>query len=180
MAGKCEYLPLRTWPPRPIPLPLSFFFLSLSPPPPDFPPTLSIHPPQVLASLRTVRSNFTILANVTTPTNKSVSYCRTPSFPPLPLVTTPCSVCTVVCWCLSLSLSPMGETFAILINQFMIVRQCSGKCNICIVWHHSSSLCPWLCSQTIEAVNNTKIISLCNAADRRSSAWQALSATSVW
>ncbi|CAG12193.1 unnamed protein product [Tetraodon nigroviridis] len=36
---------------------------------------------QVLASLRTVRSNFTILANVTTPTNKSVSYCRTPPFP---------------------------------------------------------------------------------------------------
>uniref|UniRef100_A0A3B5MQY1 Phosphodiesterase n=1 Tax=Xiphophorus couchianus TaxID=32473 RepID=A0A3B5MQY1_9TELE len=42
--------------------------------------------PQVLASLRTVRSNFTILANVTTPTNKSVSCCRTP----LPHT---CSVC---------------------------------------------------------------------------------------
>lgn len=81
---------------------------------------------------------------------------------------------------LSLSLSPTGETFAILINQFMIIRQCSRKFNICIVWRHSSSLCPWLCSQTIEPVNNTKIISLCNAADRRSSAWQALSATSVW
>uniref|UniRef100_A0A6Q2X595 Phosphodiesterase n=1 Tax=Esox lucius TaxID=8010 RepID=A0A6Q2X595_ESOLU len=31
---------------------------------------------QVLASLRTVRSNFTILANVTTPTNKSVAFCQ--------------------------------------------------------------------------------------------------------
>uniref|UniRef100_A0A3Q0T515 Phosphodiesterase n=1 Tax=Amphilophus citrinellus TaxID=61819 RepID=A0A3Q0T515_AMPCI len=33
--------------------------------------------------LRTVRSNFTILANVTTPTNKSVSYCQTPPPPHL-------------------------------------------------------------------------------------------------
>uniref|UniRef100_A0A669EL10 Phosphodiesterase n=1 Tax=Oreochromis niloticus TaxID=8128 RepID=A0A669EL10_ORENI len=38
---------------------------------------------QVLASLRTVRSNFTILANVTTPTNKSVSCCQTPLPPHL-------------------------------------------------------------------------------------------------
>uniref|UniRef100_A0A665UYF0 Phosphodiesterase n=1 Tax=Echeneis naucrates TaxID=173247 RepID=A0A665UYF0_ECHNA len=46
---------------------------------------------QVLASLRTVRSNFTILANVTTPTNKSVSCCQTP----LPPTYTPhdCLLC---------------------------------------------------------------------------------------
>uniref|UniRef100_A0A3B3B4V0 Phosphodiesterase n=1 Tax=Oryzias melastigma TaxID=30732 RepID=A0A3B3B4V0_ORYME len=37
--------------------------------------------------LRTVRSNFTILANVTTPTNKSVSCSRTPPSPPLVLET---------------------------------------------------------------------------------------------
>uniref|UniRef100_A0AAQ5ZPR1 Phosphodiesterase n=1 Tax=Amphiprion ocellaris TaxID=80972 RepID=A0AAQ5ZPR1_AMPOC len=38
--------------------------------------------------LRTVRSNFTILANVTTPTNKSVSCCQTPlPTPPLTLET---------------------------------------------------------------------------------------------
>uniref|UniRef100_A0A8C7I1V9 Phosphodiesterase n=1 Tax=Oncorhynchus kisutch TaxID=8019 RepID=A0A8C7I1V9_ONCKI len=43
--------------------------LPLSPPAPTTPHRPSI--PQVLASLRTVRSNFTILANVTTPTNKS-------------------------------------------------------------------------------------------------------------
>ncbi len=52
-----------------VPLPPSFLLLSL-------PRRPSI--PQVLASLRTVRSNFTILANVTTPTNKSVSCCQTP------------------------------------------------------------------------------------------------------
>lgn len=66
----------------PIPPPSSLSFsisLSLSPLPrlliflPRCPYT-----PQVLASLRTVRSNFTILANVTTPTNKSVSYRQTP------------------------------------------------------------------------------------------------------
>uniref|UniRef100_A0A8C7HZN0 Phosphodiesterase n=1 Tax=Oncorhynchus kisutch TaxID=8019 RepID=A0A8C7HZN0_ONCKI len=45
--------------------------LPLSPPAPTTPHRPSI--PQVLASLRTVRSNFTILANVTTPTNKSVA-----------------------------------------------------------------------------------------------------------
>lgn len=52
----------------------------------SFPPLLSFllsllrcpSIPQVLASLRTVRSNFTILANVTTPTNKSVSCRRIP------------------------------------------------------------------------------------------------------
>lgn len=128
-------------PDLPIPPPSSFFFyLSLSPPPPDFPPTLSIHPPKVLASLRTVRSNFTILANVTTPTNKSVSNCQTP-LPP----TSTChdSLLSLHCCLLmSPSLSPMGETFAIMINQFMIIRQCSRKLNICIVWHLFSSLCP--------------------------------------
>uniref|UniRef100_A0A8D3C020 Phosphodiesterase n=1 Tax=Scophthalmus maximus TaxID=52904 RepID=A0A8D3C020_SCOMX len=41
----------------------------------------------VLASLRTVRSNFTILANVTTPTNKSVSCCQNTPSPPLTLET---------------------------------------------------------------------------------------------
>ncbi|KAM7371818.1 hypothetical protein PAMP_009028 [Pampus punctatissimus] len=51
---------------------------------------------QVLASLRTVRSNFTILANVTTPTNKSVSCCHDTPSPPLTLVTTACLVCSEV------------------------------------------------------------------------------------
>uniref|UniRef100_A0A4W5K8K2 Phosphodiesterase n=1 Tax=Hucho hucho TaxID=62062 RepID=A0A4W5K8K2_9TELE len=51
--------------------------LPLSPPPP--PPTHRPSIPQVLASLRTVRSNFTILANVTTPTNSTL-------MPPSPLL----------------------------------------------------------------------------------------------
>lgn len=164
----------------PIPPSSSFFFyLSLSLSPASWFSSHTVHtPPQVLASLRTVRSNFTILANVTTPTNKSVSSCQTP-LPP----TSTCHdslLCLHCCLLMSPSLSLTGETFAIVINQFMIIRQCSRKFNICIVWHLSSSLCPWLCRQTIEAVNNTKIISLCNAADRRSTAWQALSATSIW
>ena len=61
--------------------PLPFLFLSFSLSLPRlliFLPHCPYTPPQVLASLRTVRSNFTILANVTTPTNKSVSYCQTP------------------------------------------------------------------------------------------------------
>uniref|UniRef100_A0A3B4XQ04 Phosphodiesterase n=1 Tax=Seriola lalandi dorsalis TaxID=1841481 RepID=A0A3B4XQ04_SERLL len=62
-------LPLSPWLPPSFPLPSSLLLLSLLRCP-------SI--PQVLASLRTVRSNFTILANVTTPTNKSVSCCQTP------------------------------------------------------------------------------------------------------
>uniref|UniRef100_A0AAX7U397 Phosphodiesterase n=1 Tax=Astatotilapia calliptera TaxID=8154 RepID=A0AAX7U397_ASTCA len=65
---------------------------------------------QVLASLRTVRSNFTILANVTTPTNKSVSCCQTP-LPPPHLTCHDCllrlqSVYTNV----SVSLIPWGNT----------------------------------------------------------------------
>lgn len=161
------------------PLPLSFsIFLSL-PRLLIFLPHCPYTPPQVLASLRTVRSNFTILANVTTPTNKSVSNCQTPPSPHFHLSRLPAQFALLFAN-VSLSLTPMGETFAIVINQFMIIRQCSRKCNICIVWHLSSSLCPWLCIQTVEAVNNTKIISLCNAADRRRSSWQALSSTSIW
>lgn len=67
-------------PDLPIPPPISLslsIYLSLSPA--SLFSSHTVHtPPQVLASLRTVRSNFTILANVTTPTNKSVSYCQTP------------------------------------------------------------------------------------------------------
>lgn len=40
--------------------------------------------------------------------------------------------------------------------------------------------CPWLWSQTVETVDNSKIILLCNAADRRSSSWQGFSSTSIW
>lgn len=46
--------------------------------------------------------------------------------------------------------------------------------------HHASDACPWLCTQTMETVNNTKIILLCDAVDRRSSSWQAFSSTSIW
>lgn len=81
--------------------------------------------PQVLASLRTVRSNFTILANVTTPTNKSVSCCQTP-LPPPHLT---CHDCLLRLQCVytnvSVSLIPWGNTLVIMINQFMMTRQCS-------------------------------------------------------
>lgn len=46
--------------------------------------------------------------------------------------------------------------------------------------HHALDVCPWLCTQTIETVNNSKIILLCNAADRRSPSWQDFSSTSIW
>lgn len=94
---------------------------------------------------------------------------------------------------ISLSLVPVGNTFAIMINQFMIIKLLSRK-----IWsalsgisptrwlrtecreHHSSDVCPWLCTQTMETVNNTKIILLCNAVDSRSLSWQAFSSTSIW
>lgn len=82
--------------------------------------------PQVLASLRTVRSNFTILANVTTPTNKSVSCCQTPLPPTYTrhdcLLSLQCVFANV-----SFFLLPWANTFAIIINQFMIVRLCIRK-----------------------------------------------------
>uniref|UniRef100_A0A3Q4GT92 Uncharacterized protein n=1 Tax=Neolamprologus brichardi TaxID=32507 RepID=A0A3Q4GT92_NEOBR len=75
--------------------------------------------------LRTVRSNFTILANVTTPTNKSVSCCQTP-LPPPHLT---CHDCLLRLQCVyanvSVSLIPWGNTLVIMINQFMMTRQCS-------------------------------------------------------
>lgn len=67
--------------------------------------------PQVLASLRTVRSNFTILANVTTPTNKSVSCCQTPLPSPLNLSRLPASFAVCVRKCLGF-LDPMGKHFS--------------------------------------------------------------------
>lgn len=95
--------------------------------------------PQVLASLRTVRSNFTILANVTTPTNKSVSCCQTP----LPPSTYARHDCLLSLQCVyanaSISLLPWGNTLAIMINQFMMTRRCSVY-TICIIWHVSSKL----------------------------------------
>lgn len=65
---------------------------------------------------------------------------------------------------------------------------------ICIVWHLSNLLAEDLSAENAmpqmyvpdsvprrwETVNNTKIILLCNAADRRSSTWQAFSSTSIW
>lgn len=82
--------------------------------------------PQVLASLRTVRSNFTILANVTTPTNKSVSCCQTPLPPTYTrhdcLLSLQCVFADV-----SFSLFPWGNTFTFMINQFMIIRLCLRK-----------------------------------------------------
>lgn len=82
----CCFLPLSLSLPPSLPPFSSSSLLLHCPSTPPTPPSS----PQVLASLRTVRSNFTILANVTTPTNKSVS-CRqdTPSNPHPPLTTPP-------------------------------------------------------------------------------------------
>lgn len=88
----------------------------------------------------------------------------------------------------SFSLPPWGKTFAIIINQFMIIRLCSRKiwyfsslfCWLRAEKHCASDVCPWLCIQTMEMVNNTKIILLCNAVDRGSLSWQAFSSTSIW
>lgn len=103
-------------PPPPCFLPSSFLLLLSLPRCPSI--------PQVLASLRTVRSNFTILANVTTPTNKSVSCCQTPLPPHLT-----CHDCLLRLQCVyanvSVSLIPWGNTLVIMINQFMMTRQCS-------------------------------------------------------
>lgn len=90
----------------------------------------------------------------------------------------------------SFSFPPWGNTFAVMINQFMMIRLCSRKKNMIFLWltwlstecreHCASDVCPWLCIQTMETVNNTKIIFFCNAVDRRSSSWQAFSSTSIW
>lgn len=74
------------------------------------------------------------------------------------------------CLPISLSLSPPRERLLpSWLTSLWLFDDAEGNV-ISALFGFSPALCPWLCSQTIEAVNKTKMIffSLCKAADRRS------------